>query len=95
MDTRGTGVKRKQSDREYVMIFEAHGGASTSAQPDHYSVHGRGACDFGAFVVQGRYSTRDNVLEVVRELVAEADPRAAMNLAQLRDWIRQGGSVGV
>jgi len=103
MDTRGTGVYRKQPDREYVMIFEHTGGSSTistaastitaSAAQQHYSVHGRGTCDFGSFVVQGRYSSRDHVLEVVREFVTESDPRAAMNLAQLRDWMKQGNAM--
>lgn len=99
MDTRGTGVYRKQLDREYVMIFEAlAGGPSTSSTTTSiaqqlYSVHGRGACDFGSYVVHGRYSSRDRVLEVVREFVEEADPRAAMSLAQLRDWMKQKGLV--
>lgn len=90
MDAHGTGAYRKQADREYVMIFEPQASrlSDAAAVPLVYSVHGRGVCDFGAFVVQGRYSSRDGLLEVVRDFVSETDPRAAMNLTQLRDWLK-------
>lgn len=93
MDSRGTGVVRKQLDREFVLIFEPRASGSEDGVPHYFTVHGRGVSDYGAFIVQGKFNNKNSVLEVVRVFMTEDDVRGSMSLTQLRDWFRQGGTL--
>ena len=46
-----------------------------------YSVIGRGDCDFGAFILQGRFDSASRALDVTRKYVPDSDPRAGEKIS--------------
>jgi hypothetical protein len=87
MDNTGSGALERYVDIEYEVKFEPVEGAGPGAS--RYAVYGRGDSDFGAFVVTGTFYQQTRVLEMTRQYVTDADPRAHMNLEVFAQFCKQ------
>lgn len=89
MDSDGSGMPRKYTDKDCVLVFEATNPAESP--PHQFIAFGRGACEFGSFVMFGKFDNRTNAMDIVRQYVTANDERGSMTLKQLKVRFEKDG----
>jgi hypothetical protein len=88
-DGDGDSKQERCEDKECLIEFEEQVGRLIP----FYSVYGKGDSEFGKFVLHGSFDAGTRVLDLVRQYLSDADPKADMSLMQLKQLFKRGLSL--